>query len=341
MDTTQLRKLAWKSQLKFGKHHMLSVQQVLTLDRTYLYWVYYNCSNISFLDEVMLTLNLTGDWVIPKPGIKPEMHQLKLDDMFNRMSIASLNKMHTHTENKLDSVDSETLLPKSFTPKPEQRKTAGEEQWLSRTLANPSLNFRERKKTFNPVLLKKSLNNIENKIIEKKKFFATQNKIKINFIPNLTTGHHVLETLQIMTEIQTASSKNHIFNGKLYGSGVQLIGKTRSFFLAAALESGLFETTINQMTKETVWNWTGTTPTQQHVETMVQWFSNRYGQKLKINVPVYLFGENKKELMAFINKQEAADYFKVTINTLNTYIRKELLIQNKYYIHTNQYQFIF
>lgn len=69
MSIIRLRKLSFKSVLDFGKFQHHSVQQVLDLrEAKYLIWLYYNQSNISFTDDVLQLLHLTGERTITKPG---------------------------------------------------------------------------------------------------------------------------------------------------------------------------------------------------------------------------------------------------------------------------------
>jgi len=70
--SVRLRTLALRSPLNFGRHHDMTVQQVIDLMQIgglrYLTWVYYNCSNISFNTEILDILCIKGDNVIEKPG---------------------------------------------------------------------------------------------------------------------------------------------------------------------------------------------------------------------------------------------------------------------------------
>lgn len=76
MDTIRLRTLAWKSILGFGKYHDLSVQEIYNLHNTrYLRWCYFNCSMISFNDEILEKLKIYDDYKIDKPGKDPELHE--------------------------------------------------------------------------------------------------------------------------------------------------------------------------------------------------------------------------------------------------------------------------
>lgn len=72
MDRVILRKLSRKSTLNFGKYADYTVDQVLTQNPidgiNYLIWIYYNSSNISFIEDVLIQLGITADNRIDKPG---------------------------------------------------------------------------------------------------------------------------------------------------------------------------------------------------------------------------------------------------------------------------------
>jgi hypothetical protein len=72
MDRVILRKLARKSTLNFGKYADYTVEQVLTQNTIdgmrYLTWVYYNSSNISFIDDILVQLGIIEENRINKPG---------------------------------------------------------------------------------------------------------------------------------------------------------------------------------------------------------------------------------------------------------------------------------
>lgn len=72
MDRLILRKMSFKSTFQEGKYKDYTVQQVLDLNpfdgKTYLIWVYYNMSNLSFLDEVLEHIGITQYYRIDKPG---------------------------------------------------------------------------------------------------------------------------------------------------------------------------------------------------------------------------------------------------------------------------------
>ena len=77
MDVTLLRTLAWKSIMGFGKYYDLSVLEVYNLQHTrYLRWCYYNCSMISFNNEILKAIHIQDHCMIDKPGIDPAVHEV-------------------------------------------------------------------------------------------------------------------------------------------------------------------------------------------------------------------------------------------------------------------------
>lgn len=72
--TVILRKLTRKSVLGFGKHADLTVGGLLKADRySYLRWVYYNCSNITFMDNILDLISIPEEERITKPGKDVEL----------------------------------------------------------------------------------------------------------------------------------------------------------------------------------------------------------------------------------------------------------------------------
>lgn len=64
------RVLSEKSRIDFGKHAGLLVGDILAVDETYIPFLYYNFSNLSFRKDILEALEVTP---IPKPGTNPEM----------------------------------------------------------------------------------------------------------------------------------------------------------------------------------------------------------------------------------------------------------------------------
>lgn len=79
-DVVLLRKLTAKSTMRFGKFADLTVQQCLdTKKRKYLRWVYFNCSNITFTDELLDELFIPVWYRIDKPSKNIELGE-KLEE---------------------------------------------------------------------------------------------------------------------------------------------------------------------------------------------------------------------------------------------------------------------
>lgn len=72
---TRLRTLTKKSKLGFGKYAEQTVETLTKTNRTYLVWVYYNISGITFTDEI-LDNDLSIVHRIEKPGKNPELSRL-------------------------------------------------------------------------------------------------------------------------------------------------------------------------------------------------------------------------------------------------------------------------
>tara|TARA_R110000822_G_C15153054_1_gene477433 strand:+ start:338 stop:724 length:387 start_codon:yes stop_codon:yes gene_type:complete len=67
------RKMTEKSVLGFGKFKDYSVGQLLSLEEhQYLRWVYYNCSNINFFEDILDKIGIKKNNYIAKPGIYKE-----------------------------------------------------------------------------------------------------------------------------------------------------------------------------------------------------------------------------------------------------------------------------
>ena len=74
MDILRLRTMARKSTFHFGALKDVSVQQALNLGRKWkLVAIYYYMGNISYQDDILEELGITGDLVIDKPGLNRDM----------------------------------------------------------------------------------------------------------------------------------------------------------------------------------------------------------------------------------------------------------------------------
>lgn len=88
MDRILYRKLAFKSQMKFGKYSEETVEKLIELGQVeYLKWVYYNMSNIDFLPEVLDAIRITDR--IEKPGTAPELFEKYKKDRDSLVSSAN------------------------------------------------------------------------------------------------------------------------------------------------------------------------------------------------------------------------------------------------------------
>jgi hypothetical protein len=75
-DVVLLRKLTEKSTLKFGQYHNVPLYNLLDLNRyTYLRWVYYNSSNITFMENILLRIGILESEFIEKPGKNPDLFE--------------------------------------------------------------------------------------------------------------------------------------------------------------------------------------------------------------------------------------------------------------------------
>lgn len=69
-----MRTLTLKSLLKFGRFHDHTVGRMIQLEKhDYLRWAYYNCSEISFMTDVLEIIGIKH--IITKPGVDREYHK--------------------------------------------------------------------------------------------------------------------------------------------------------------------------------------------------------------------------------------------------------------------------
>jgi hypothetical protein len=86
-DVVLLRKLTEKSTLKFGIYADVPIHNLLDLKKySYLRWIYYNSSNITFLDSILKEIGITEEYYIDKPGknieLGIELNDIKKSKMF-------------------------------------------------------------------------------------------------------------------------------------------------------------------------------------------------------------------------------------------------------------------
>ena len=73
--------------MKFGQYEELTVQDIINLTKhKYLRWVYFNCSNIDFMDDVLDEIRIPENFRIKKPIKKPELH-----DELNKLILENLS----------------------------------------------------------------------------------------------------------------------------------------------------------------------------------------------------------------------------------------------------------
>lgn len=100
MATTLLRKLTLKSQLKFGKQYDKTVDNLLSLKQnTLLGWYYFNCSSISFIDEVLNEIGIGEDFRIEKPGKDEEKGKLWKKDYLDKLTYADKQYIYKSQRN--------------------------------------------------------------------------------------------------------------------------------------------------------------------------------------------------------------------------------------------------
>lgn len=73
-DVTLLRKLSRKSFIKFGQYTDLTVQQLIDIKKSnYLRWVYFNCSSITFMDDILDEIKIPISFRFDKPNKNTEL----------------------------------------------------------------------------------------------------------------------------------------------------------------------------------------------------------------------------------------------------------------------------
>jgi hypothetical protein len=113
-DVVLLRKLSRKSTMKFGQYEELTVQDIINLTKhKYLRWVYFNCSNIDFMDDVLDEIRIPENFRIKKPIKKPELH-----DELNKLIFENLDSdfVEKYLKNK-NKIAEKTLKGKSVSNK--------------------------------------------------------------------------------------------------------------------------------------------------------------------------------------------------------------------------------
>jgi hypothetical protein len=102
--TTLLRTLSRKSQLKFGVYCDSTVQDLITFRRfNYIRWVYFNCDMISFMDDILDEVGITGSYRIKKPSKCPEKYQELVDEKQSKIPSFTKFKNALH-QKKMDRI---------------------------------------------------------------------------------------------------------------------------------------------------------------------------------------------------------------------------------------------
>lgn len=109
-ESILLRTLTGKSVLWFGKYNGVKVQQVIDLrSHTYLRWIYYNITGITFTDDILKELTITENRKIKKPGIAPEMHDKVMEE--NKEPMHLFTKGHM---NRMVKIRAKCKLAKTY-----------------------------------------------------------------------------------------------------------------------------------------------------------------------------------------------------------------------------------
>ena len=96
MDILHLRTMARKSVFEAGKHELLSVQQIIDINKQpYLGYQYYKRSRISFTIDVLEELGIVGKLTIKKPGTNPEMYEEWKNWFYGNMDDMERIKRHS------------------------------------------------------------------------------------------------------------------------------------------------------------------------------------------------------------------------------------------------------
>lgn len=104
MDTLRLRIMTEKSIIGFGKFTDLSVQNLIDMKKTReIRWIYFNCSMLSFKDNILDWAGIINEYRIEKPGTNKELYYQLNDEKKKRMSGFEIMKKGLHTNKVLKS----------------------------------------------------------------------------------------------------------------------------------------------------------------------------------------------------------------------------------------------
>ena len=85
-DVTLLRKLTRKSILKFGKYAEVPIQTLIDLNNhKYLRWIYFNSSNIDFMEDILDEIRIPLHFRFVKPAKNPELHLKLNEEIFDNL----------------------------------------------------------------------------------------------------------------------------------------------------------------------------------------------------------------------------------------------------------------
>jgi hypothetical protein len=112
-DVTLLRKLTEKSILKFGQYADVPICNLLELKKySYLRWIYFNSSNITFFDNILFEIGIPEDFFIEKPGVNSEFHKILTEQKRENLHFKTkkhLNKVFKYAkknkQNQLKNLD--------------------------------------------------------------------------------------------------------------------------------------------------------------------------------------------------------------------------------------------
>ena len=76
-----LRKLTRKSKFGFGTYKDLTMQKLLDLGKKFdLIAAYYKLTSITFVDDILEEIGITGEYLIKKPGADRDMYTKFIED---------------------------------------------------------------------------------------------------------------------------------------------------------------------------------------------------------------------------------------------------------------------
>ena len=104
-DVILLRKLTEKSILKFGKFADVPIQTLLELKKySYLRWVYFNSSNITFFENILFEIGISEEFFIDKPGVNNEFHE--------KLTKIKRENMHWKSKKHIEKVEKYAIKQK-------------------------------------------------------------------------------------------------------------------------------------------------------------------------------------------------------------------------------------